>query len=55
MPEFEKRNVKVIALSCNSVESHQSWIADVQHIAETEGEFVMTGGRHHRMKFERRT
>ena len=26
IPEFEKRGVKVIALSCNSVESHKKWI-----------------------------
>lgn len=30
MPEFEKRNVKVIALSCDSVESHKSWINDIK-------------------------
>lgn len=26
MPEFQKRNVKCIALSCDSVESHRGWI-----------------------------
>lgn len=26
MPEFEKLGVKVIALSCNSVDSHRKWI-----------------------------
>lgn len=26
IPEFAKRNVKVIALSCDSVESHHGWI-----------------------------
>lgn len=26
MPEFEKLGVKVIALSCNSVNSHRDWI-----------------------------
>lgn len=30
IPEFQKRNVVVAALSCNSVESHQSWIKDIQ-------------------------
>lgn len=30
MPEFEKRNVKVIALSCDSVESHAKWIEDIK-------------------------
>ena len=30
MPEFEKRNVKVIALSIDSVESHFEWIEDIK-------------------------
>ncbi|KAJ3187206.1 hypothetical protein HK101_009457 [Irineochytrium annulatum] len=28
-PEWEKRNVKVIGLSCNTLESHEQWIADI--------------------------
>jgi alkyl hydroperoxide reductase subunit AhpC len=32
--EFEKRNVKVLALSVDSVESHQGWINDIN---ETQG------------------
>lgn len=28
-PEFEKRNVKVIALSVDDVESHKGWIGDI--------------------------
>jgi alkyl hydroperoxide reductase subunit AhpC len=32
--EFEKRNVKVIALSVDPVESHRGWIADIE---ETQG------------------
>ena len=28
--EFTKRNVKLIALSCDSVEDHKGWIADIQ-------------------------
>lgn len=33
-PEFDKRNVKVIGLSVDSVESHEKWAKD---IAETQG------------------
>lgn len=33
-PEFDKRNVKVLALSVDSVESHRNWVGD---IAETQG------------------
>lgn len=29
-PEFAKRNVKAIALSIDSVESHNKWIADIK-------------------------
>ena len=34
MPEFGKRNVKVLALSVDSAESHTGWIADIN---ETQG------------------
>ena len=30
IPEFTKRNVKCIALSCDPVESHHGWIKDIQ-------------------------
>ena len=30
LPEFEKRGMKVIALSCNDVELHKGWIADIE-------------------------
>ncbi|XP_046736773.1 peroxiredoxin-6 [Diprion similis] len=34
IPEFEKRGVKVIALSCNSVNSHIQWIKDIKAYGE---------------------
>src|ERR1700704_3733532 len=33
-PEFDKRNVKVIAVSVDDVESHKRWIKDIE---ETQG------------------
>ena len=39
MPNFEKLGVKVIALSCNSVDSHHIWIEDIKaygELADTE-------------------
>ncbi|XP_076754410.1 peroxiredoxin 6a [Xylocopa sonorina] len=40
IPEFEKLGVKVIALSCNSVDSHRKWIDDIKTYAEmTDKEF----------------
>ncbi len=29
-PEFDKRNVKVLGLSVDSIESHQNWIQDIE-------------------------
>jgi 1-Cys peroxiredoxin 6 len=37
MDEFKKRNVKVIALSCNSTEDHNGWIKDIQAYAKLDG------------------
>lgn len=37
--EFEKRGVKVIALSVDSVESHQGWINDINETQHTSVEF----------------
>jgi 1-Cys peroxiredoxin 6 len=36
--EFEKRGVKVIALSCDSVESHKKWIQDIKSYAKHSGD-----------------
>ncbi len=36
-PEFEKRNAKIIALSVDPVDSHKSWVGDIQ---ETQGSAV---------------
>ncbi|GIX86358.1 peroxiredoxin-6 [Caerostris darwini] len=37
-PEFEKRNVKLIALSCDDVLSHKKWIEDIKSYACLKGE-----------------
>ncbi len=34
-PEFDKRNVKVIALSVDDVESHKGWIGDIDETQST--------------------
>jgi alkyl hydroperoxide reductase subunit AhpC len=38
-PEFEKRNVKVIALSVDDVSSHKEWIKDINETQNTEVNF----------------
>lgn len=35
LPEFEKRNVKVLALSVDGVDSHKDWIADINETQKT--------------------
>jgi thioredoxin-dependent peroxiredoxin len=42
-PEFDKRNVKVIGLSVDSVESHQKWEADISETQGTAVNFPMIG------------
>jgi len=37
--EFEKRNTKVVALSVDSVESHQDWIGDINETQQTQVNF----------------
>ena len=34
MPEFQKRNVKVIAISCDPVDTHTKWIKDILALCE---------------------
>jgi alkyl hydroperoxide reductase subunit AhpC len=41
--EFEKRNVKVIALSVDSVESHKGWINDINETQGVEVNFPIIG------------
>lgn len=33
IPEFRRRNIKVIGLSCDSVESHKLWCKDIKNYA----------------------
>ena len=39
--EFEKRNVKVMALSIDPLESHQKWIGDINETQKTEVNFPL--------------
>jgi alkyl hydroperoxide reductase subunit AhpC len=41
--EFDKRNVKVIALSVDSVESHKGWINDINETQGVEVNFPLIG------------
>lgn len=37
-PEFTKRNTKLIALSCDSVETHKNWCDDIKVLASYTGD-----------------
>ena len=41
--EFDKRNVKVVALSVDSVESHTGWIKDINETQDVEVNFPLIG------------
>src|SRR6266446_1595488 len=42
-PEFEKRNVKVIALSVDPVESHKKWFGDIEETQSSKMNFPVLG------------
>ncbi len=42
-PEFDKRGVKVIALSVDPVDSHKKWIADIEDTQSTKMNFPIIG------------
>jgi len=42
-PEFDKRNVKVIAVSVDDVKSHQGWIGDIEETQKTTMNFPILG------------
>src|SRR6201999_2238263 len=47
--EFEKRNVKVIALSVDSVESHKGWINDINETQNVEVNFPIIGDEYRKI------
>jgi alkyl hydroperoxide reductase subunit AhpC len=42
-PEFEKRNVKVIALSVDPVDSHKKWFGDIEETQHSKMNFPVLG------------
>lgn len=45
--EFEKRNVKTIALSVDPVDSHQSWVKDINETQNTHVDFPIIADPNH--------
>lgn len=48
-PEFDKRHVKIISLSVDSVKTHQRWIADINETQDTIINFPMIGDESRRI------
>ncbi|KAF3915876.1 Peroxiredoxin-6 [Arthrobotrys entomopaga] len=44
-PEFTKRNVKLIGLSANTIDSHNGWIQDINELSETNLSFPIIGDK----------
>jgi len=44
-PEFTKRNVKMIGLSANTIESHDKWIKDIDEISQSTLSFPIIGDK----------
>jgi alkyl hydroperoxide reductase subunit AhpC len=42
-PEFDKRNVKVLALSVDDVESHKKWTGDIEETQQTKLNYPILG------------
>ena len=44
-PEFEKRGVKLIGLSANTIESHEGWIKDIAEVTGGNVTFPIIGDK----------
>lgn len=44
-PEFTKRNVKLIGLSANTIDSHSGWIKDINEISGANLKFPIIGDK----------
>lgn len=44
-PEFEKRGVKLLGLSANTVESHKGWIKDINDVNDSDLQFPIIGDK----------
>jgi len=49
--EFEKRNVKMIGLSANGLESHGKWIQDINEISKTNLQFPIIADAERKVAF----
>ncbi|KAI5858430.1 thioredoxin-like protein [Tricharina praecox] len=50
-PEFTKRNVKMIGLSANTVDSHDGWIKDINEISQCNLTFPIIGDKERKIAY----
>ncbi|KAK4574402.1 peroxiredoxin 1 [Recurvomyces mirabilis] len=50
-PEFTKRNVKLIGLSANTIDSHGGWIKDIDEISGSTLRFPIIGDKERKVAF----
>ncbi|KAL8959288.1 MAG: hypothetical protein Q9183_005661, partial [Haloplaca sp. 2 TL-2023] len=50
-PEFSKRNVKLIGLSANTIESHGGWIKDIDEISGSRLRFPIIGDKERKVAY----
>ncbi|CCU82564.1 mitochondrial peroxiredoxin PRX1 [Blumeria hordei DH14] len=50
-PEFTRRNVKLIGLSANTVESHAGWIKDIEEISCCKLNFPIIGDKDRKISY----
>jgi len=50
-PEFTKRNVKLIGLSANTIDSHEGWIKDNKEVTGSQVEFPIIGDKDRKISF----
>lgn len=44
-PEFSKKNVKMIGLSANTIDSHDGWIKDIDEVTGSKLNFPIIGDK----------
>lgn len=50
-PEFTKRNVKLIGLSANTIDSHSGWIKDIDEISGASLRFPIIGDKERKVAY----
>jgi alkyl hydroperoxide reductase subunit AhpC len=50
-PEFKKRNVKLIGLSANTIQSHEGWIKDIDEVTGGHVSFPIIGDKERKVAY----